>query len=85
MSISQNYNWPTWVMRWFILLYRRYIGILLPASCRFEPTCSAYALTAYEYHGFWRGSLLTLWRLARCHPWCSGGHDPVPPKTSSGY
>jgi putative membrane protein insertion efficiency factor len=47
-------------------------------SCRFEPTCSAYALQALERHGALRGSALAGWRVLRCHPWCTGGCDPVP-------
>ena len=46
--------------------------------CRFQPTCSEYALEALERHGALRGSWLATKRLARCHPWCHGGHDPVP-------
>ena len=47
-------------------------------NCRFEPTCSAYSLQALRQHGAAAGSYLTLARIARCHPWCAGGHDPVP-------
>jgi uncharacterized protein len=50
----------------------------LGSACRFEPTCSAYALQALEAHGAWAGGTLTVTRLLRCHPWCDGGHDPVP-------
>lgn len=49
-------------------------------GCRFEPSCSAYFLEALRAHGAWRGSLLGLRRLARCHPWGGCGHDPVPHK-----
>jgi putative membrane protein insertion efficiency factor len=59
--------------------YRLLLSPWLGSSCRFEPTCSAYALQALELHGAARGSYLTLRRLARCHPWCAGGQDPVPP------
>lgn len=61
-----------------IALYRRLLSPLLPAACRFYPTCSAYADEAYQRHGFARGSWLTVARLGRCHPWCDGGCDPVP-------
>lgn len=58
--------------------YRLLLSPMLGAGCRFTPTCSAYALQALERHGAGRGSVLTLNRLARCHPWCEGGHDEVP-------
>jgi putative membrane protein insertion efficiency factor len=58
--------------------YRFFLSPWLGSACRFEPTCSAYALGALQQHGALTGSRLTLWRLARCHPWCTGGHDPVP-------
>jgi putative membrane protein insertion efficiency factor len=58
--------------------YRFFLSPWLGSACRFEPTCSAYALQALERHGALAGSALTVGRLARCHPWCAGGHDPVP-------
>lgn len=60
--------------------YRLLLSPWLGSACRFEPTCSAYALQALQQHGAGAGSYLTLKRLARCHPWCQGGHDPVPTK-----
>jgi len=60
--------------------YRLLLSPWLGGSCRFEPTCSAYALQALEQHGAAAGSYLTLHRIARCQPWCDGGHDPVPPE-----
>jgi uncharacterized protein len=62
-----------------IKAYRLLLSPWLGAGCRFEPTCSAYALRALELHGAAGGSYLTLRRLVRCHPWCAGGNDPVPP------
>jgi putative membrane protein insertion efficiency factor len=59
--------------------YRLLLSPWLGSSCRFTPTCSAYALQALEQHGAAAGSYLTVARLVRCHPWCEGGHDPVPP------
>jgi putative membrane protein insertion efficiency factor len=58
--------------------YRLLLSPWLGSACRFEPTCSAYALQALERHGAAAGSYLTLRRLTRCHPWCNGGLDPVP-------
>ncbi|MBT9505041.1 membrane protein insertion efficiency factor YidD [Rhodoferax sp.] len=60
--------------------YRLLLSPWLGSSCRFEPTCSLYSLEALQTHGAAAGSYLTLARLARCHPWCAGGHDPVPPE-----
>lgn len=59
--------------------YRLFFSAWLGSSCRFVPSCSGYALQALEQHGAGVGSYLTLRRLARCHPWCAGGDDPVPP------
>ena len=61
-----------------IRAYRRWLSPLkgMP-TCRFLPTCSEYAIEAVEVHGAWKGLLLSLWRLLRCHPLCRGGHDPV--------
>ena len=58
--------------------YRLLLSPWLGASCRFEPTCSVYSIQALEQHGAGAGSWLTVARLARCQPWCKGGHDPVP-------
>lgn len=58
--------------------YRLLLSPWLGSSCRFEPSCSAYALQALEMHGAAKGSCLTVARLVRCGPWCAGGCDPVP-------
>ena len=58
--------------------YRYLLKPWLGNACRFEPTCSAYALQALQRHGALRGSALAGWRILRCHPWCDGGCDPVP-------
>ena len=58
--------------------YRLLLKPCLGNACRFEPTCSRYALTALERHGALAGSYLTVHRLLRCQPFCQGGHDPVP-------
>ncbi len=62
-----------------IRFYSYFISPWLPPSCRFTPTCSAYAQQAIETHGPAYGSYLAARRLCRCHPWAPGGHDPVPP------
>ncbi len=58
--------------------YRYGLSPWLGNACRFEPSCSAYAIEALQQHGAGAGSYLTLKRLVRCQPWCQGGHDPVP-------
>lgn len=68
------------IVTWTIGLYRRLISPLLPRSCRYEPTCSVYALDAVRIHGALKGSWLALRRIARCHPWAPGGVDRVPEK-----
>lgn len=61
-----------------IRFYQGAISPMLPASCRFQPTCSEYAVEAIRKHGVRRGGMLTLRRLSRCHPWGGSGFDPVP-------
>lgn len=58
--------------------YRLLLSPWLGNACRFEPTCSVYAIGALQQYGAAAGSYLTVARLARCHPWCAGGPDPVP-------
>ena len=71
-----------------ILALRFYRYVLSPAKaaffgprdhCRYQPSCSAYALEAVQRHGAWRGSGLAIARIGRCHPWGGCGSDPVPP------
>jgi len=61
-----------------IRFYQMAISPWLPAACRYQPTCSAYAREAIETHGAFYGSWLGLRRLLRCHPWGGHGYDPVP-------
>ncbi len=63
----------------FILqLYKNVLSPMLPAACRFEPTCSVYAMEAVQKYGAIKGSWLAAKRVFRCRPGCPGGHDPVP-------
>ncbi len=63
-----------------IHVYQKGISPWTPATCRFTPTCSAYAIEAMGTHGVARGGWLTVKRVARCHPWGGFGLDPVPPR-----
>jgi putative membrane protein insertion efficiency factor len=71
-------DWPRQLLVGLVKGYRLLLSPSLGSSCRFEPTCSAYALGALQQHGALAGSYLTLRRLGRCHPWCAGGVDEVP-------
>ncbi|TVY04428.1 membrane protein insertion efficiency factor YidD [Cohnella terricola] len=62
-----------------IRFYRKFISPLKPPTCRFYPTCSAYALEAIEVHGAAKGAYLAARRISKCHPFHPGGFDPVPP------
>lgn len=68
------------VMIWLIRLYRKYISPIKPPCCRFTPTCSAYALEAFQKRGFFVGLILSTGRILRCNPFSKGGYDPVPEK-----
>jgi putative membrane protein insertion efficiency factor len=69
-----------WLLIQPIRFYQRFITPYTPATCRYYPTCSSYAVRALRTHGAVKGTLLTAWRLLRCNPWSSGGIDHVPPR-----
>jgi putative membrane protein insertion efficiency factor len=60
-----------------IRVYQRLLSPMLPARCKYHPTCSEYAVQSVETFGILRGSALSTWRLLRCNPWSHGGYDPV--------
>lgn len=65
----------------FVRFYQRFLSPFLGGQCRFEPSCSRYAIGCLELHGAARGSLLSVWRVCKCHPLHPGGYDPPPPRT----
>lgn len=67
-----------WPLILLVRFYRLIISPLLGPRCRYYPTCSEYALIALQHHGAFKGSWLAIKRIARCHPGCEGGIDPVP-------
>ncbi|MCP3968156.1 MAG: membrane protein insertion efficiency factor YidD [Lentisphaerae bacterium] len=71
---------PSGIFILVIKAYQQAISPWFPRCCRFEPSCSEYALQAFRIHGLFKGLALTVWRLMRCQPFCRGGNDPVPPK-----
>ena len=68
-------------LRGAIRLYQLTLAYFFVGACRYEPSCSAYAVEAVERHGAWRGGLLAAHRLCRCGPWGGQGYDPVPPNS----
>lgn len=66
------------IMIKLIRFYQKYISNLKTRpTCRFYPTCSSYAIEAYRKYGFFKGTILSVWRILRCNPFCKGGYDPV--------
>ena len=82
--IAALYGLPQSALVVLVKGYRLLLSPWLGSACRFEPSCSAYSLQALQEHGAVAGSYLTLRRLARCQPWCDGGHDPVPARAAPG-
>jgi uncharacterized protein len=60
-----------------VYAYRFTLGVFFPATCKYHPSCSQYALDAFRRYGVARGAVLTVWRLLRCNPWSHGGVDRV--------
>lgn len=78
MNLSALALWPRRAAMVAVRGYRLLLSPWLGNQCRFEPTCSVYALQALERHGAAAGSYFAAVRIARCQPWCAGGCDPVP-------
>ena len=76
--INKYISFPLIVM---IRLYQLFISPLLGQNCRYLPTCSEYSVKSLKEHGLFRGSILSIKRIFKCHPWGSHGFDPVPKKT----
>ena len=73
--LGKLFAWPLLGLVW---IYRNAISPLLGTNCRFQPTCSAYAVEALQRYGGFKGGWLVLKRIGRCHPWGGSGYDPVP-------
>jgi putative membrane protein insertion efficiency factor len=74
-AFSRAMSWP---LIGLVKLYRLTISPWLGMNCRFQPTCSEYAIEALQKHGVFKGSWLAAKRIGRCHPWGGSGYDPVP-------
>lgn len=83
-SVHRILGWLRTSVVWLLVApiraYQVAISPMTPATCKFHPTCSAYAVTSLRRHGPVKGFLLAGYRVCRCHPWQAGGLDPVPPK-----
>lgn len=78
------HRWPEGLAIGLIKLYQRTLSRLLPAACRYRPTCSQYTIEAIQFYGVLNGLWLGIRRVIRCHPFAAGGYDPVPrPGTQS--
>ncbi len=77
-AVSKTLAWP---LIQLVRFYRLAISPWLGSNCRYDPTCSSYAIEALQVHGFLKGTWLAIKRIGRCHPWGSSGYDPVPKVT----
>ena len=75
-AVSKAFAWP---LIQLVRFYRLAISPWLGGNCRYDPTCSSYAIEALQVHGVLKGSWLAVRRIGRCHPWGKSGYDPVPP------
>ena len=75
---SPRVSWTAWAMVALLRTYQMTLSPLLGPCCRFQPSCSQFALEALERHGALRGSWLAMHRISRCHPLGGAGYDPVP-------
>ena len=66
------------IVLWALRAYKAAVSPYMPGACRYEPTCSAYAIEAVGRFGALKGMWMSVRRLSRCHPWHAGGYDPVP-------
>jgi len=71
------------LLRGLVRGYQLLISPIMPGTCRYQPTCSGYAMEAIDRHGAFKGGWLALRRISRCHPWGGWGYDPVPPKDTN--
>jgi putative membrane protein insertion efficiency factor len=76
-ALRETLRLPAYLAVGLVLLYRYTLGVLFPASCKYHPSCSRYAMEALREFGLVRGSVLAGWRLLRCNPWSRGGVDRV--------
>lgn len=77
-------SWPRRVLIFLIELYRTWVSPMRLPTCRFEPTCSTYAVEALTEYGAFKGGLLSVVRLAKCGPWHKPGYDPIPERRNTG-
>jgi len=80
-TVSKALAWP---LIQLVRLYRLAISPWLGPNCRFDPSCSSYAIEALQVHGILRGTWLAMKRIGRCHPWGDSGYDPVPETSEDG-
>lgn len=74
--LSTLWKLPRWLFIGLVRGYQLVISPHVPNACRYQPTCSAYAVEAFRRYGAVKGLILTVYRLGRCHPWGGHGHDP---------